>query len=152
MKKYLILICVASFCSVALSETSLSPLPPHPEFSFDPGEDPSLPTCQELTSRFQRLSRVVKESHLSLIDFMTGTAGVISEWHHTLSPLEEQTTTLPKGQFSILSQGSDHIIDLTYLAYENADYIDLELEKIFQSLVKCLPSSQGVKDGLSKSH
>lgn len=149
MKKYLLLACMMSLCWGTVAKTSLSPLPPHPEFSFDPGEDPSLPTCHELTSRFQQLSRVVKESHLSLIDFMTGTAGVISEWHHTLSPLEEQTATLPKGQFNVLSQGADHITELTYLAYENADYIDVELEKIFQSLVKCLP---GVQNGLSKSH
>lgn len=126
---------------MATGAYALPSFPPSPVFSFDTTVPPTLPKCEEILPRMSRLQRITEESHLSLIDFMSGGARLIQEWHQDLSPLEGQSVSLPIGLFDPLEQGANQMTDLSYLAYENSDYISAEMSQLLLALAKCLPTS-----------
>lgn len=134
----------ATFSATALP---LKPFPASPSFSFDPGEDGDIPACGQILERLQRLQKITEESQLSVIGFMEESAGVVQGWHDVLSPLEGGSAPIEVGTFSPLAEGAAQINDVAQLAYQNADYVILELQKVTQALTKC----EGASLGLSKN-
>lgn len=156
MKLYLSIIATALMSFGAAAALPLQSLPPNPTFDFDPSEDGDIPTCDQVMERIQRLQKITEESQLSVIGFMEESAGVMQGWHDALQPLEGQQAAIPSGTFSPLQEGAGQIFEVTQLAYQNADYVILELQKVTQALTKCLPrqgnqKSKGVPVGLSKN-
>lgn len=151
MGKLLVLLLIGPLVSVAQTLRDLEPFPPTPTFSFDPTAEPSLPSCSQILSRMNRLQEITNESHLALIDFMSGSARIVQDWHEDLQPLEGRTVTIKNGQFEPLAIGAEQILELSDLGYQNADYIFIEMGRIAQALAKCLPQ-QGVPSGLSQHH
>lgn len=151
MNKFIFVLLIGPLLSVAQPLKDLQPFPSTPTFSFDPGVEPTLPACDEILARMNRLQEITSESHLALIDFMNGSARIVQKWHQDLQPLEGQTVSVKQGQFDPLADGAEQILELTDLGYQNADYIFMEMGRIAQAMTKCLPQ-KGVPSGLSQHH
>lgn len=135
-----------NFCLLGLWNGSaysavLNPFPDVPVFSFDPNVEPSLPNCQEVLARLKSFQAINEEAHYGLADFTSTSAQRLTEWYDQLSPLEGQKADLPQGTFHVLKDGAAQMGELTEMAFQNANYLSMDLASIVEALETCLPQN-----------
>jgi len=109
-----------------------------PQFNCDKIEPVK---CEELTARMQRYGDNVKLHEEGLFDYVQSVQGTADNWYQYLSPIENQTGTVPVNYFSVVNEGAQDIQSVADLASKNHQCLKKELDEIITSVQKCKTSS-----------
>lgn len=124
-----------SFKAYALE---LQPLPQSQvdRVDVDPDAPDEIP-CNEILSRLETYNQMARSHDQAVATFLLQTVERIMDWHSILNPFEGETVSLPQGLFAPIQEGADTISEVTNMAYDNAELLSLEMDRIITSLRDC---------------
>lgn len=93
--------------------------------------------CGQIVDRLERFRDMEREHNQGVAGFLGEVVTKVGSWYEVLSPLEGTAQNIPVGTFTPVQEGSSKIDQISSLAYENADLLANEMERILQSLRAC---------------
>ncbi len=136
--KLAILVLFVSWIGGAAQGLTLPPLPNSNVklVDVDPDADDTIP-CEEIVDRLEKYNLMAREQDQSVATFLLQTTDKIMDWYELLNPYEGQQSSLPVGLFLPLRDGSELIGEVTNLAFDSAELLSLEMDRILTSLNDC---------------
>lgn len=112
-----------------INESAATPLP----IELD---QPLVP-CDKIIERLTKYNSMAREHDQSVAGFLSEVVTKVSGWYDVLSPLEGTSQNLEPGTFLPLQDGAAKISRVSDLAYQNADLLANEMDRLIQSLGQC---------------
>lgn len=136
MKQGIVFILLAMSLSPAMA-LPLQPLPPIQQVKLPVNQQQGDIPCAEIAARLAKYAEMSRSHNNSVTAFLSQLVEKLTEWHDTLSPLENKTAMLEAGTFAVLSEASDSVSLATDYAIDNSTLLANELDRIIVSLREC---------------
>jgi hypothetical protein len=127
----------AALISVPATAQTLAPLPKGNVQRLALSDKSVQYGCHEIVDKLVAYNDMARQHDQSISTFLSEVADRLGSWFTVLLPFEGGAQPVAEGTFAPLQSGSEHILKITDMAYENSSLLAAEMDNILTSLQAC---------------